>query len=359
MKINQIKSKNILAQLLKPIAAIAAAMVVGAFLILYAGANPIKAYQSLLTGAFGSFYNFTEVLVKASPLWLAGLGVAISFKAGIFNVGAEGQIMMGALATAWIGVVLGSLPMVILLPVTMLAAVLAGGIWASIPGMMKAKLGVDEIITTIMFNYIATWVVSYFVTGPLKDPAGVNPQTAELGAGAQLPILVKATRLHAGLILTLLLIVVMYFVMKKSTFGYKVRLLGSSLTVARASGINVPVTLVTTMIISGGLSGLAGMMEISGLHHRLLNSFSPGYGFTAVVVALLGNLNPMAVFVSGFFFAAMTVGANEMQRSVAIPTSLISVIQGLIVFFVLVSEVKNLSLPRLFGAKKESREVAE
>ena len=304
MKIKQNDKRKILTQLLKPVAAIAAALLVGAVLILYAGANPVTAYQSLLAGAFGSFYNFTEVLVKASPLWLAGLGVALSFKAGIFNVGAEGQIMMGALATAWIGVVLGNLPMIILLPVTMLAAVLAGGIWASIPGMMKAKLGVDEIITTIMFNYIATWVVSYFVTGPLKDPAGVNPQTAELGAGAQLPILVKATRLHAGLIVTLILIVVMYFVIKKSTFGYKVRLLGSSLSVARASGVNVPLTLITTMIISGGLSGLAGMMEISGLHHRLLNSFSPGYGFTAVVVALLGNLNPLAVFVSGFFFAA-------------------------------------------------------
>ena len=241
----------------------------------------------------------------------------------------------------------------------MLAAVLAGGIWASIPGMMKAKLGVDEIITTIMFNYIATWVVSYFVTGPLKDPAGVNPQTAELGAGAQLPILVKATRLHAGLILTLILIVVMYFVIQKSTFGYKVRLLGSSLTVARASGVNVPLTLITTMIISGGLSGLAGMMEISGLHHRLLNSFSPGYGFTAVVVALLGNLNPLAVFVSGFFFAAMTVGANEMQRSAAIPTSLISVIQGLIVFFVLISEVKHFPKPHIFTSKKEDRGVTE
>ena len=237
MKIKQNDKRKILTQLLKPVAAIAAALLVGAVLILYAGANPVMAYKSLLTGAFGSFYNFTEVLVKASPLWLAGLGVALSFKAGIFNVGAEGQIMMGALATAWIGVVLGNLPMIILLPVTMLAAVLAGGIWASIPGMMKAKLGVDEIITTIMFNYIATWVVSYFVTGPLKDPAGVNPQTAELGAGAQLPILVKATRLHAGLILTLILIVVMYFVIQKSTFGYKVRLLGSSLTVARAAAV--------------------------------------------------------------------------------------------------------------------------
>ena len=346
MKIKQNDKRKILTQLLKPVAAIAAALLVGAVLILYAGANPVTAYQSLLAGAFGSFYNFTEVLVKASPLWLAGLGVALSFKAGIFNVGAEGQIMMGALATAWIGVVLGNLPMIILLP-------------ASIPGMMKAKLGVDEIITTIMFNYIATWVVSYFVTGPLKDPAGVNPQTAELGAGAQLPILVKATRLHAGLIVTLILIVVMYFVIKKSTFGYKVRLLGSSLSVARASGVNVPLTLITTMIISGGLSGLAGMMEISGLHHRLLNSFSPGYGFTAVVVALLGNLNPLAVFVSGFFFAAMTVGANEMQRSAAIPTSLISVIQGLIVFFVLISEVKHFPIPRIFTSKRENREVTE
>ena len=164
MKIKQNDKRKILAQLLKPLAAIAAALLVGAVLILYAGANPVMAYKSLLTGAFGSFYNFTEVLVKASPLWLAGLGVALSFKAGIFNVGAEGQIMMGALATTWIGVVLGNLPMIILLPVTMLAAVLAGGIWASIPGMMKAKLGVDEIITTIMFNYIATLVVSYFVT---------------------------------------------------------------------------------------------------------------------------------------------------------------------------------------------------
>lgn len=346
------KKMRVWKQFMRPVAAIMVALMIGAVLILYAGANPIKAYKDLIMGSFGSFYNFTEVLVKASPLWLAGLGVTISFKAGIFNVGAEGQIMMGALATAWVGVVFGKIPMLLLLPITMLTAMLAGGIWASIPAMMKAKLGVDEIITTIMFNYIATWIVSYFVNGPMKDPVGTNPQTAELGAGAQLPILVPATRLHAGLILTLILIIIMYFVISKSTFGYKVRLLGNSISVAKASGIHVSTTLITTMIISGGLSGLAGMMEISGLHHRLLNSFSPGYGFTAVVVALLGNLNPLAVFISGFFFAAMTVGANEMQRSAAIPTSLISVIQGLIVFFVLISETKGFSISALLNTRK-------
>lgn len=346
----------VLTTTIKQVSAVLIALILGAVLILLAGSDPIKAYLSLWNGAFGSLYNFTEVLVKASPLCLAGLAVTLSFRAGVFNIGAEGQIFMGALMAAWIGVLWGDLPAWILLPAVLILSFIAGGIWGGIPGLLKAKLGVDEIITTIMFNYIAIWTVSYFVNGPLKDPSSITQQTEKMGEGAWLPKLIPATRLHAGIIITIILLIIFYFIINKSVFGYRARLVGTNQSVARAAGINVAGIMSLTMFISGGLAGVAGMMEVSGLHHRLLSSFSPGYGFTAVVIALLGKLNPLAVLISGFFFAALTVGANEMQRSAGIPNSLISVIQALVVIFILISDVqknKGSFLTKLFGKKEQ------
>lgn len=347
--------------ILSPIVSVALALLVGAVLVVIAGANPFVAYTALFRGAFGSVYNFTEVLVKASPLWLAAMAVVLSFRTGVFNCGAEGQIFMGALATTGVGVALADWSPWLLLPVVFLASFAAGGIWGGIPGLLKAKLGVNEIISTIMFNYIATWIVSYFVTGPWRDTSSMTPQTYMIGEGAFLSKLPTGTRLHSGIIITLVLTVMVHFLMNKSVFGYKSRLVGTSQSVAAAAGISVPKVLYSTMFLSGGLAGLAGMIEITGLHHRLLNSFSPGYGFMAITVGLLGKLSPFGALVSGLFFAALTVGANEMQRSTGIPNSLISIIQALVVIFLLAGDVisEDSVIRRLFGEHFATNKGAE
>lgn len=346
--------------ILCPVISVALALLVGSILIILAGASPATAYAALFRGAFGTVYNFTEVLVKASPLWLAAMAVVLSFRTGMFNCGAEGQIFMGALAATGVGVALGGYSSWLLLPLVFLASFVAGGIWGGIPGLMKAQLGVNEIISTIMFNYIATWIVSFFVNGPWRDTSSMTPQTNLIGEGAFLSKLIPGTRLHSGIIVTLILVIAVHFLLNKSVFGYKARLVGTSQTVAAAAGIPVSSVLSSTMFISGGLAGLAGMIEITGLHHRLLNSFSPGYGFTAITVALLGKLNPFGALISGLFFAALTVGANEMQRSVGIPNSLISIIQALVVIFLLIGDIVSVDsgirkyFPKCFKQKREA-----
>lgn len=321
-----------------PATAVFFALVVGALLIRAGGVDPLEAYRALWRGAFGSKIGITETFVKACPLWLTGLGVAFAFRCGVFNIGAEGQLFMGALATSWLGVSLGWLPSFALIPILVVAAMVGGGIWGGVAGFLKARFGANEIIVTIMMNYVAQWTMSWLLRSPLKDPSTYLPQTALLSPRAQLPILVSGTRFHGGIIIAALAAIALFVTMNATTLGFRVRVVGLSEGAARFAGINVPANVVLAMAISGALAGVAGMAEISGIHHRLLESFSPGYGYTAIVIALLGKLSPLGVMAAGLLFAALQVGANTMQRVTGIPAPLVSVIQGLVVLFVLVSD---------------------
>ncbi len=321
------------------IVSVVMALLVGAAAIALTGVSPLTAYQALFYGAYGRLYGLIDTLVKATPLLLAGLGVTVAFRAGIWNIGAEGQLYMGALFATWAGLNLGELPASLLLPLAILAGFISGGLWGLIPGILKAALEVNEVIISLMLNYIAIYFVSYLVHGPMEEVGGFMPQTPRVAPGAQLPLLIPPTRLHAGIILALVLAVVIHFVLWRTTFGYRLRAIGANPRAARYGGIKIGRNIALTMFISGGLAGLAGANEVLGIHYRLLDGISPGYGFTAIVVALLGKLHPLGVVAAALLFASLSVGADMMQRMVRIPIALAHVIQALVVLFVLGTEI--------------------
>jgi ABC-type uncharacterized transport system permease subunit len=322
-----------------PVVAIIFALGVGAILIASVGVNPFLAYQSLLKGAFGSVKSFTEVLVKVYPLLLAGLGVCIAFSAGAISVGAEGQILIGGLATAFVGVYFASLPPIILIPLCVLAAFAAGAVWGIIPGYLFARKGLSVVINTIMLNYIALYLVNYFINGPFRDASGAYPQSPVMGENGWWIPLIPKTRLHLGLIIAFLAVIVVYFLMWHTPLGVKIKAVGFNQSASRFAGIQVEKTIVIALAISGGLAGLAGAGEIAGIHHRILPGFSSNYGWDAIAVALLGRLHPLGIVLSSLFWGALRVGANNMQRVTQIPVSLVVTIQALAIFFVLVSEL--------------------
>ena len=329
------KVKNKLLNFLGPVLALFLAFLLTAIIILATGKNPLTAFSAMFEGAFGSVASITETFVKATPLLLAGLGLTIGYRTGLNSIGAEGQMIMGGLCATLCGLYLGFLPGPVLLLITMLAGCLGGAAWAAIPGYLKARMGASEVINTIMMNYVATYFVAWLLDGLLREPPGYYPQTALIAEGANLPVLIKGTRLHAGVLLAIVAVFFVWFLLWKSPLGFQMRAVGLNPLAARANGISVNKNIVLAMALSGALCGLAGASEISGIHHRLMNGFSSEYGFDAMAVALLGKLSPAGVVISGLFFGALRVGANQMQRTVQVPAALVGLIQGLVILFVL------------------------
>ncbi len=325
--------------LLVPVVAVLLAFAVGAVLIALAGASPLEAYKTMIVGALGTRNNLAETLVKTVPFLLAGLGMSLAFRARIFNIGAEGQLYMGALGATFVGLFLGDLPALIGIPLILLVGFAMGALWSGIAGFLKLQFKANEIIVTLMMNYIAIEIASYLVSGPWRDPMATEPFTAKFTVGARLPILLAGTRLHAGILIAVVAAVVLWWVIHHTVLGYQMTVAGSNEEAARYSGIKIRTLLMVTMLISGGLAGLAGVGEVSGIHHRLLAGFSPGYGYTAIAVAMLGRLDPLGVLVAAFLFAALTVGADSMHVSMGIPVSIVLIIEGLVLLFVLGSEI--------------------
>ncbi len=323
-------------------------------IILFSGVNPMLAFEAMFTGAFGNLLSITETIIKALPLLLAGLGITIAYRTGLVSMGAEGQIIMGGLCATVCGVYLGGLPAFILLPLTILSAMVGGAVWAAIPGYFKARLGVSEVINGIMMNYIAIYFVAYLLDGPLREPPGYFPQSSQIGAGALLPILIPGTRLHARVLLAVVAVFFVWFLLWKCPLGFQMRAVGFNPIAARANGISVEKNMVLAMALSGAIVGLAGMSEISGLHHRLLSGFSSDYGFDGIAVALHGKLNPYGVVLSSLFFGALRGGANQMQRTVQVPSSLVFVIQGLVILFILMDVLLRNYVIKITRGKKQS-----
>jgi ABC-type uncharacterized transport system permease subunit len=321
-----------------PLFAIVFALAISGGLMLAVGAKPMVAFRALLLGAFGNKNCLAETLVKATPLLLAGLGMCAAFTCRMWNIGAEGQLYLGALATTIVGVYVPFSSPTVAIPILICVSFLAGGCWAAIPGWLKGRFGVSEIITTIMMNYIAIFLISYAVHYPLRDPQGYLPQSPQLLAMAKLPVLLVKTRLHLGIVLGIIGAVILHFIISKTTLGYQMRVVGHNPLAGKYGGMNVERIILISMILSGGFAGVAGMAEIAGVHHRLLENISPGYGYTAIVVALLSYLHPLAVILVSIFFAGLIVGADSMQRMAGLPAALAYVVQGLVVLFVLGSE---------------------
>jgi general nucleoside transport system permease protein len=327
---------------MKALRAIASYLLISVIVLLAAmlciravGSDVPKAFIGFFRGAFGSLYGISEVLVRATPLMLAGLGVSIGFRTGFFNIGAEGQIYMGATAAAAVGLLLPGLPIGILLPLALLASFAAGGAWSAVPGVLKARWGLSEVINTIMFNYIAINIVGILVRTTLKDPNYPLPMSPELSGGMTLPALLEGTRLHAGLLIGLAAAVLVHLLMRKTRIGFTMRVVGLNPRAARVAGIPVNVNVVVASLLSGGLAGIAGAVEVAGIHHKLLEGISPGFGYLAIIVCLLGRNNPAGTVAAAVGIAILQVGSMSMQRQAGVPTSISWIIMGVLVLLIL------------------------
>jgi simple sugar transport system permease protein len=327
--------------MLIPILAVVTALIIGGAVIASVGGNPFQAYLGLFQGAFGSAKAWSETAVWASPFIFAGLAVALAFKGGLFNIGAEGQLAFGAVVAAWIGYALPdtlgfSLPAIIHLPLAIGLGVLAGALWGAIPGALKAYTGGHEVINTIMMNYIALNMVSFLLNGPMKDkdPNNVVARTPTIAESARMVPIFEGFRIHWGFVLALAIAAVVWWLLWKTTLGFEIRTVGSNPDAAQYAGINVKRTIILTMAISGLLAGMAGVVEVTGLNYRHELGFAVGYGFDAIAIALLGKTHPFGVVLGSILFAGMRNGATRMQFLTQIPVDIISVIQALILLFV-------------------------
>ncbi len=336
MKFPSLSSRG--SRILLPAISVIGALLLGAVFIIVSGHDPIAAYSIIFLEAFGSVSGLADTLVKAAPLLLAGVGIVIAYKSSVWTIGAEGQILIGGLAAAWVALSLPGLPSILLIPLIMIVCFMAGAAVAMIAGVLKAKLNVNEIITTLMLNSIVTYFVLYWVSGPLKDPGVGYNQTERVPLGAYLPIILADTRLHAGVIIAIVAAVFAYVLLDKSALGYRIKAVGLSPRAAKYAGISIPTNVLIVMFLSGGLAGLAGMGEVLGVSRVMMLDISPGYGYTAILVALLARLHPIGTIFSSFLFAGLLNGSVTMQRAAGVPSSLVYIIQALVVIFVLASE---------------------
>jgi ABC-type uncharacterized transport system permease subunit len=303
-------------------------------LVLAAGASPASVFYLVAKGAAGSQFALLETLTRATPLIFTGLAIAVAFRAKLWNIGAEAQLYAGAVITVVLGTGLLPLPQPILIPVLMIAAMIAGAVLLLIPALLKTQLGVDEVVTTLLFNFIMLLFVSLLLEGPLKDPMGLGwPQSPKIIADAQLPRLIQGRRLHFGFALALAAALATWFMMKKSALGYEMRAVGHNAEAARFAGIPVNKVLVKTALFSGGLAALAGFSEVSGLKGNLTLDLSPGYGYSGIVVAMLAMLNPLGVVLSAIFVAGIFVGADAMSRAAGVPSYIAEVMVAMALLF--------------------------
>ncbi len=353
----------IVLNILLPVAGVLVALLISAIMLLLLKANPIAAYSAMVTGAVGSVSGITQSLVKATPLLLVGLGICIAFRANVINIGGEGQIIIGALLATWFPLTFNTWPGWLLIPSTLLVGFIGGAAWGFVPGILKARLHVNEILSTIMMNSIAQQLMNMLLHGALMDPSGIAAgtflaQSARLPEQVWLPRLVPQTLLHAGAILAVILAVLVYFFLWRTTIGYRIRAVGLNPNASRYAGINVPFYQALSMTLAGGFAGIAGAIEVIGVQHRLLDGVTSGYGFTGIVAALLGSLHPLGLIPASILFGGLLVGAGEMQRAVQVPSSLITGILGLVVLFVSGSALwsRRWAANRKLGIQKDGKE---
>jgi len=324
------------AKLLIPLTAIFVTMILSAIPIMVAGGNLWKSYYYLFKGALGTRFNFLETCVKASPLIFTGLAVAFAFRARFWNIGAEGQLLAGALAATWIGIYFTWIPPLLMLPLVMAAGFLAGGAWAAVPAILKTRLKVDDVVSTLLLNYVMLHIMGALLFGPLQQPGSSWPRSSEIMEAAKYPMLIFRSRFHLGIPLAVIAVAAIWFINKKTIFGYQSRAVGVNIKAANFGGISTTSVILKTAIISGGLAGMAGVGELCAIQQRLILDISPGYGYSGIVIAMLGNLHPVGVLLSSFFFSVIIVGAQTMSRMTGVPSYIAEVIQGMALMIMLV-----------------------
>jgi len=332
--------KSAMTLMLRTSALTALALAVLVVLLLVTGHDPIAALSALGRGAFGSWYAITSAtLVRAIPLALAGLAVTVAFRAGILNVGAEGQLLMGATVGTAMAAAVQTWPSPIAILIVLLSGAIAGGSWALIAALLRQRFGVLEVISTIMLNFVAQYIVGWLVRGPLQEPTRINPQSASLPDAMHLPVMLAGTRLHIGFLIAVLLAIVTWWWLRDTASGFRLRAVGANPAAAASAGeVSVRRVMVQGFVVSGALAGLAGAVELTGVTYALYDNFSPGYGFTAIAVALLARLHPLGVLAAALLFGALEAGANAMQRDAGVPSVVVSVVEATLILLVVAAE---------------------
>jgi len=362
-------------EFLIPVLAVLTGLIVGALVIFASGENPLVAYGALFAGSFGTpaeyiegfkvlfatgdntvlikaIYPFTESLVTATPYIFAGLSVALGFRCGLFNIGAEGQFFIGALCSAFVGYSLKGLPMIIHLPLALLGGTLGGAVWGMIPGYLKARFGAHEVVNTIMMNWIAFRLSDWLLSGPMKS-SGFRPVTPNIEASAELPrFFADPLRFNLGFFIALLVAYLVYWLLFKTTIGFEIRSVGANPDAAKYAGMNIVRNFVLVMFLAGGLAGLAGTSQVLGVDHWVGQGFSAGYGFDAIALALLGKSHPAGVVLAALLFGFLRSGATDMQSMANIPIDIISIIQGMVIVFIAAPDIIRW-LYRIRAIKKE------
>lgn len=331
--------------IIKPALTVLLAFLIGAILIAASGKNPVIAYEALFKGAFSDNGGFYNTLFSATPLIFTGIATAIAFKANIFNMGVEGQLYLGAFTAAYIGFHVNGLPPMLHVILCLLGAAVVGGLFGAIPGLLKGYLNVDEMVVTIMLNYVAILFTGYLSSYPFKAKGIGFSATELIKKSAELPRFSKLSQFNMSFIIALLVVAFAYYLFKRTVLGYEIKSIGENRNYAEANGMNTSLKIVIIMIISGMIGGIAGAGEILGVHHRFIANFSPGYGWDGMTIALLGKNNPIGVLVAAIFFGVLKSGGSTMELVAEVPRSLISILQGLIIFFLAVDFA--ISNPRL------------
>ncbi|MAY29193.1 MAG: ABC transporter permease [Aurantimonas sp.] len=340
MRLERRDSRPATLMVVAPILAVLVALALSGVLIALAGAPVLEAYARIVQGAFGSRLALTETLTRTTPLILTGLAVAVAFRAKVWNIGAEGQLYVGALTAAFLGSQLGlaGLPGIALIPAVMIAGALAGMVLLLVPLALRLRFGVDEVVTTLLLNFVVLLFVSMMIEGPMKDPLAFGwPQSVPVVAEAQLPKLLERSRLHVGLLIAVVVAIVVYVVQSRTAYGLESRAAGLNPAAARFAGVPLGRTLVKVACWSGGLAGLAGAIEVIGVKGYVTTDLSPGYGYAGIIVAMLANLQPLAVVAAALFAAMMFVGSDSMSRALGVPSFIADVTVALSLLTMLVA----------------------
>jgi simple sugar transport system permease protein len=330
-----------------PVASILLSFVVGGLVIIVTSllvpnqrfdpGLPVRAYVALFQGSLGSFDGIVETLVQAAPLLLAGLGVGLGFKAGLFNIGAQGQFLLGALGAVWVGSLVGTDAAILAIPLALIGGALVGALWAGIAGYLKATAGAHEVVTTIMLNYVALAVLSWLASGPLHQPGAPQPVTTSVGSAA-LPVLIGRDG-HLGILIAAVAVPLVWFLLFRTTRGFEIRSVGANPDAARYAGMRPRVLIVLTLGMAGALAGLAGAINVQGIGHQMPASYSTSVGFDAITVALLGRSNPWGILPAALLLGAMRAGAALMQIQAGVPAELVDVVQAILLLFLVANSV--------------------
>lgn len=354
------KFKNILIKIFLPIISVICAFIVGAILIASIGGNPGEAFTYLIKGALGSSANVGKTLVKATPLIFTGLAATFAYRCGVFNLGAEGQFVIGALTSIWVSITVKGISGVPLIVLSLVLGALAGGVWGAIPGILKITRGLNEMIVSIMLNYVAVLLMGYLYTGPLRE--GSVPQTEAVSDTLKLGRIFEGSIVNIGFLIAIVLAIIVYYFLFYTSKGFKLRAVGMNDIASMYNGFSVKKYMIMSFIVSGAIAGIGGSVELHSVQYRLMSGFGSGYGFDGVAIALIGQLNPIGTVLVAYIFAVLRTGANTMQVGTGMPTSVIDIIQALVIVFAVAgSALVNLPNVKQFfiniTSKKQTKEV--